>query len=487
MKKAKLTSQERETLRKVRRVIFANPFSEERTKADANISGQPPNASQKAIYEANLHNISNVIDQIVAAGRGNVQQYGGDDRELFEYGVLYYIYLTFIDHFDALIKQQVREGDKPCKVKFADDAIDMALKRGFQEQDALRYFAMSYQLRRAFFFINQIVGRSPCMKNFRRDLWNNIFTNNIGLYNEYLWNRMEDFSTMLLGETGTGKGMAAAAIGRSGFIPFNVQKKIFSESFTRVFIPLNLSQFPEKLLESELFGHKKGAFTGAVENHYGIFSRCSPHGSIFLDEIGEVSIPVQIKLLQVLQERYFSPVGSHEKLQFRGRVIAATNRSIESSRENGDFRDDFYYRLCSDIISVPPLRRRIAEDNNELRDLLSNTIERILGMPSERLVEGAQKAIKFHLPENYPWPGNVRELEQCVRRIILKTRYEGDFFKSTEAKMELFNVDISREPPTAQELLSEYCRRLYDKYGKYETVARLANIDRRTVKKYIEQ
>jgi transcriptional regulator with PAS, ATPase and Fis domain len=108
------------------------------------------------------------------------------------------------------------------------------------------------------------------------------------------------------------------------------------------------------VIESELFGHKKGAFTGAVDDYQGTFDRCSPSGGIFLDEIGEVAIPIQIKLLQVLQEREFSPVGSHEKRRFEGRVIAATNRSVHRLRKNGQMREDFFYRLCSDMITVPP-------------------------------------------------------------------------------------------------------------------------------------
>src|SRR5262249_44682392 len=147
-----------------------------------------------------------------------------------------------------------------------------------------------------------------------------------------------------------GKGTAAAAIGRSGWIPFDERSGRFAESFTKAFVFINLSQYPEALLESELFGHRKGAFTGAVESHEGLFARCSPHGAIFRDEIGELPATVQIKLLQVLQERVFSPVGSHEKHRFRGRVVAATNRAIHDLRQKGAFRDDFFYRLCSDII-----------------------------------------------------------------------------------------------------------------------------------------
>lgn len=197
---------------------------------------------------------------------------------------------------------------------------------------------------------------------------------------------MEDFSTLLLGETGTGKGTAAAAIGRSGFIPYDERRGCFTESFTRNFVTINLSQFAESLIESELFGHKKGAFTGAVEHHQGVFARCTPHGSIFLDEIGEISVPLQVKLLQVLQDRTFTPVGSHQQLRFSGRIIAATNRPLDELRKKGLMREDFFYRLCSDIIVVPPLRQRLQEDPKELDLILSHILQRIIGEEPDELV-----------------------------------------------------------------------------------------------------
>jgi transcriptional regulator with GAF, ATPase, and Fis domain len=323
------------------------------------------------------------------------------------------------------------------------------------------------------------------MKEFRKNLWDNVFTHDIQLYDNFLWNRMEDFSTLILGETGTGKGTAAMAIGRSGFIPFDSENNCFQESFARSFVSLNLSQFPEGLLESELFGHKKGSFTGAVEDHRGVFENCSPHGAIFLDEIGEISRHVQIKLLKVLQERVFTPVGSHRQARFQGRVIAATNKTIEEIREKKIFRDDFYYRLCSDIITVPTLRERISEDRDELKNLVGITVNRIIGHPSEEYTDLILKVINDQLGGHYHWSGNVRELEQCVRRILLKRTYQKESCvaeKNSEAMLinGLKNGDID-----TQTLISGYISILYSKHGTYETVSRITKLDRRTVKKYL--
>ncbi|MCK5348174.1 MAG: sigma-54-dependent Fis family transcriptional regulator, partial [Desulfobacula sp.] len=298
---------------------------------------------------------------------------------------------------------------------------------------------------------------------------------------------MEDFSTLLLGETGTGKGTAAKAIGRSGYIPFDEKKQCFTQSFTRAFSSLNLSQYPETLLESELFGHTKGAFTGAVDDYQGVFDRCSPHGSILLDEIGEIPSHVQIKLLRVLQERSFSPVGTHEKSRFNGRVIAATNRPKKDILEGRVFRDDFYYRLCSDIIEVPPLSTRIREKPSELDDLLDFTIQKMAGTHSEKLILKVKRIIDRRLGKDYQWPGNVRELEQCVRSVLLRRDYKGkqkDEKKTKDLTGELMQ-GISHGDILVSSLVSGYCKLLYDKFGTYEKVANLTGLDRRTIKKHI--
>ncbi|MCP4718290.1 MAG: sigma-54-dependent Fis family transcriptional regulator, partial [Desulfobacteraceae bacterium] len=293
-------------------------------------------------------------------------------------------------------------------------------------------------------------------------------------------------STLLLGETGTGKGTAAKAIGRSGYIPFDTKRGCFAESFTRAFSSLNLSQYPEALLESELFGHTKGAFTGAVEDYQGVFDRCSPHGSILLDEIGEIPNHVQIKLLRVLQERHFAPVGAHTILRFNGRVIAATNRPKQEILGGKIFRDDFYYRLCSDIIEVPPLRTRIKESPTELDDLLNFTIHRMTGMHSKKLNQQVKRIIDRRLGKNYQWPGNVRELEQCVRSVLLKRDYNGKEIKEPLSLSKILQQGIQKKSIAVPDLVAGYCKLLYDTLGTYEKVARKTGLDRRTIKKHIE-
>jgi transcriptional regulator with GAF, ATPase, and Fis domain len=323
------------------------------------------------------------------------------------------------------------------------------------------------------------------MEELRSHLWRSIFTYDPRWYEKFLWNRMEDFSIFLVGETGTGKGTAATAIGRSGFIPFDEKKDCFAESFTSNFIEINLSQFPETLIESELFGHKKGSFTGAIGNHQGVFSRCSRYGSIFLDEIGDISIPAQIKLLKVIQERNFSAVGSHDKLYFHGRVIAATNKSLDELRRQGVFRDDFYYRLCSDIIHVPSLRQQIAEDHNSIKILLDHVVEKIIGEPEPELAKSILEILHKQIGSNYNWPGNVRELEQATRRILLTRNYSGDSSSESASMIDQLQKAIDEESVNAQELLSSYCFILYQRHGTYEVVSRITKLDRRTVKKYI--
>lgn len=467
-----------------------NPFTDEHTEVELELAGVSAGASRADRIQKIFHELEKRISQLEEQDKARVDAYEGRERDLMRKVFLFELFYRFKDDYDRLIQSQIAAGDTPVKIPFYNEVHSAMAGRGFTEEEFRHYFALAFQVRRAFYFIDRgLAGTSQSMKNLRANLWKNIFTHNIELYDRYLRDRMEDFSTLLLGETGTGKGTAAAAIGRSGFIPLNKRWKSFVESFTRSFVSLNLSQFPETLIESALFGHKKGAFTGAIEDYQGVFESCSPHGAILLDEIGEVPKPIQIKLLQVLQERVFTPVGSQKHGRFEGRVIAATNRSLAEIREKKIFRDDFYYRLCSDIITVPPLRRRIQENPEELDLLLNLTVERLVGKPSPELSEMVRSAVDEQLGPDYPWPGNVRELEQCVRRVLLKGTYTGEaaFNGDTGELDRRLITGIEQGTIEAGSLVSGYCYLLYQRHHTFEEVARRTGLDRRTVKKYIQE
>lgn len=494
----RLTQDERAFFSQVSQAVMANPFSDRRVEIDKEISGffqgfQPVEEAgglsvRHQILLETIHEVNRRILAIESSGRGDIQRYSGKDRRIIMTTWLFVFFHHFLLQFDELIRAQLEAGKVSVKVPFAKEMFAFLEKRGFAHEDILHFIALSYQLRRAFYFIDRgLVGRSDAMKRLRESLWNNVFTSDLDLYNDFMWHRMEDFSTLILGETGTGKGTAARAIGMSGFIPFDEKSSTFKESFAKIFLPLNLSQFSENLIESELFGHKKGSFTGAVEDHQGLFDQCSRYGSIFLDEIGEVGIPVQIKLLKTIEERNFNPVGSHEERRFEGRVIAATNQDIGRQIADGSFRSDFFYRLCSDIIVVPPLRERIAEDPLELDDLIEFTLEKITGKKSAELTGTIRKYIIKNPGVGYSWPGNVRELGQCVRRMLLKRSYNVQEMVAGEASRSELSEKIDGGLLTAQEVMSGYCSLLYQRHGTIGEVARITRLDRRTVKKYLEQ
>jgi transcriptional regulator with PAS, ATPase and Fis domain len=217
-----------------------------------------------------------------------------------------------------------------------------------------------------------------------------------------------------------------------------------------------------------------------------VFERCSKHGALFLDEIGEASVPMQIKLLRVLQEREFTPVGGREEKRFWGRVIAATNRSLADLRQSGRFRDDFYYRLCSDIIHVPTLRERIEVSPGELAELVGLMVKRTIRTKNPELAAYVLAIFERDLPRGYAWPGNVRELEQAVRRVLLTGSYKPDLASAPSLDAEERLVARLRDGNlSAEELLSAYSALLYRRLGSYAAVAERTGLDPRTSRKYV--
>jgi DNA-binding NtrC family response regulator len=482
MSSPRLSAADRDFFAALADVVFGNPFTPQRDQLIVRLAPEVPLGQREAFARA----VEPRLEPWLREGAPALQKLSAEDRRLVEPGILYVCYQRCVPQLDALIERQADKGGAPLTVPFAEEAI-AELARGFPEERAARFFAFFFQLRRAFYFIERsLAGHCESMRKLREALWNNVFTHDMRGYEAALWNRMEDFSTLLLGETGTGKGSAAAAIGRSEFIPYLPEQRRFAANFAESFIAINLSQYPESLIESELFGHRKGAFTGAIEHHQGVFERCDAHGALFLDEIGEASIPAQIKLLQVLQERTFTPLGGHEKKRFSGRVIAATNRPLAALRRDGRFRDDFYYRLCSDVIEVPTLRQRIAESPAELEQLVRLLVARVTGAQAPELVAAVLDALESGLPRGYAWPGNVRELEQAVRRILLTGRYAAALPQSAQDEDETLIDQLRAGELTAAELLARYCALLYRRLGTYAELAKRTGLDPRTSRKYVE-
>ncbi len=210
----------------------------------------------------------------------------------------------------------------------------------------------------------------------------------------------QDVNVLILGESGTGKELVARAIYQH------------SRRADKPFLAINCAAIPEALLESELFGHERGAFTGADRKRIGKFEQCNG-GTLFLDEIGDMPLPLQAKILRVLQEQRFERLGSNETVQTHVRVLAATNQELPRLVEEGRFRKDLYYRLNVVTIRVPPLRDRL-DDVAELAHYFLFSFDRELGLDFRAFAPEA-----LALLEMYRWPGNVRELQSVIKQAML--------------------------------------------------------------------
>jgi DNA-binding NtrC family response regulator len=205
-----------------------------------------------------------------------------------------------------------------------------------------------------------------------------------------------DATILITGESGTGKELVARAI------------HLLSSRKSSVFAPINCAAIPRDLLESELFGHVKGAFTGAINDKTGKFKQADG-GTLFLDEVGELSLDLQPKLLRALQEKVVEPVGSMKSVPVDVRVVAATNLDLEEAMGNGTFRDDLYYRLSVIPIHIPPLRER--------KEDIPLLLKHFTAKHGSEDIEFDREALESLT--GYPWPGNVRELENTVQRLII--------------------------------------------------------------------
>ena len=212
-------------------------------------------------------------------------------------------------------------------------------------------------------------------------------------------------TVLILGESGTGKELIANAI------------HYHSDRKDKPFVPINCGAIPEELLESELFGHERGAFTGALKDRKGRFE-LAHQGTVFLDEIGEMSQKLQVKLLRFLQEKRFERVGGGRTIQVDAGIIAATNKNLEKAVEEGSFREDLFYRLNVIPMHVPPLREREGDVPLLIHHFLKRHCQE-KEIPLKRMSKAAVETL-----DRYPWPGNVRELENLIERLVILTDSE---------------------------------------------------------------
>jgi transcriptional regulator with AAA-type ATPase domain len=502
---ALLTSEERTFLRAVSTLAYCNPFLPERITAERTIlgadfvEGEPvwsmrvdaPDAvrvNNARVAERVERDVKKIRERLTKSAVATEQ-----DLLLYEDAVLFVLFDRYQPRFYDAIVQALNQKRGRSRWEFYSEFVsdwetffhipDVTLP---MLHDAPHLFACFFQLRRAFHhIIESIIGSSMAAARLRAAVWQSVFTHDMHRYRRALYNRMGDFTTLIRGPSGTGKELVARAIGLSRYVPFDPKTQTFGEDFASSFYALNLSALPSTLVESELFGHRRGAFTGALHDRRGWLEVCPPLGAVFLDEIGDLDVAIQVKLLRVLQSRTFQALGDTTERHFRGKLIAATNRDLAAAIQASQFREDFYYRLCSDLVTTPSLHEQVRETPEVLRELLIFIARRVVGAEAEALAEEVEDWIVQHLGRTYPWPGNIRELEQCLRNVLVRKEYRPTQTRAVTAREDVFQA-ITNGGLTADELLRRYCTLVYAQTGSYEETARRLQLDRRTVKSKID-
>ncbi len=361
----------------------------------------------------------------------------------------------------------------------------------------LHLFALFNQIYRAFYNIFEcVIGQSLPAANLRAQIWQSIFTHDLRRYRRSLYRTMHHVTTLVIGPSGSGKELVAQAIGMSRYIPFDPKSRRFATQPAESYFAINISAFSTSVIESELFGHAKGAFTDASSTRAGWLDACGEHGSLLLDEIGELEPTTQVKLLRVLQNRQYQRLGETKIREFQGKIIAATNRNLGFEIEQRTFREDLYYRLCADVIETPTLFSQLQDNPAVLANIVAYIAKRIAPDEQTTLTSEVVEWLQRHMPSGYQWPGNIRELEQCVRNIMIRDHYAPSpsaAIASGEAKnsrvdsesLELAK-DIHSISLTADELLQRYCRIAYRQTKSFEKAAKLLQLDRRTVRAKVD-
>lgn len=500
---ALLSARDRHFLEPVSRLAYCNPFLPERADYERAALGSEYREGEEVWSmpvdeperpRANVWRIAERLEPLAAKLRDTLR--GGAratpaELVLYEDAVLHLLYQRYYPRFfSAAFGTGARSASGRWRFyqEFLEDW------RGFFDVPGIDFpsrheprhtFACFRQIQRAFEqTFRAIIGNSMPAARLRAAVWQSIFTHDIRRYRRTLFERMGEFATLITGPSGSGKELVARAIGQSRYVPFDDRRMTFADDDSVLFFPINISALSPALVESELFGHRRGAFTGAVGDRKGWLETCPPLGSVFLDELGDLDPAIQVKLLRVIETRTFHPVGETQGHEFRGKLIAATNRDLARDIRAGRFREDLYYRLCSDQIVTPSLAEQLSASPGTLHELVVYMARRVAGPESGALAEEATEWIARHLEPGYAWPGNYRELEQLVKNVLIRRDYRparapadpaGDWIEQTRSGS-----------LTADDLMSRYCAHVYAQAGSYEETARRLGIDRRTVKARVD-
>ncbi len=477
-------------------MVFGNPFSTERHKLQAHALGMyggsleadwnldPRDKRRHEIMWQIHQQLKPLLDSLVAGyfdGHGDA-----GERELYHNLVVMNLYLGYRDRFDALIQDAHVRGLGKRRIAFYSEFLREFVHYFGKEDLPItpeHLFACCFQIRRAFYHIfHFFVGTTVAATRLRSRIWNSIFTHDLLRWQRSLYRRMAAIPTLITGPSGSGKELVARAIGFSQYAGFDASNKVFTSDFTKGFFPINLSALSPTLIESELFGHRKGAFTGALEDREGYFSACGPEGAVFLDEIGDTDRGIQVKLLRVLQTRQYQRLGDVNSETFHGKIIAATNCDLSEGIHAGNFREDLYFRLRSDVIHTLSLVELLDGEEGELAFLSEYAAGKLAG--EDEAVAVSRDSLKWaEAHPGYPWPGNFRELEQAIRSILVHGEYNPPAAVATHPGNLLESLAASGLSLT--ELTRTYVQALYKETPVYEEVARKLKVDRRTVKKYL--
>lgn len=494
MKKSQLV----EILSAVEALTFTNPFSDERARIEEDLLnkfGDPPRTPRIAApFSERFQTLLSWLELAEKEINQRAQKEGlpNEWKERAGYFAFFSLFHEVAENLDGIIREDA--SDTNANRKLFREIQEGAARRHFLIAGASEriwnqpehLFACYYQLRRAFHAIHsEIIGESAPIQKLRMEIWESVFTKDMMSYQQWMFDSVGRFPTLILGPTGSGKELVARALGLSRFLPYAPKTGHFATNPTTSFHPVNLSAISSNLIESELFGHRKGAFTGATQDREGLFATAGNYGTVFLDEIGEVDEATQVKLLRILQSGDFQAVGETTRRNYNGKIIAATHKNLAAEMHAGRFREDFYYRLCGDQIHTVSLREILDHSPEELPRSVAYICRKLIGTEGSnqiapRIVDSLNRAV----PKDYDWPGNFRELEQAVRNCIVRKEYTPPQKEETDAGIDTVFQSTS---VSLHQWSSLYAKQAYRNAGSYREAARRLDVDQRTLKKLVTE